>query len=58
MTRRVLIVGGGHNGLVAAYYLASAGLSTVVLERRDLVGGGIQGDGELGFHCGTVYAIT
>jgi phytoene dehydrogenase-like protein len=35
----VAIVGGGHNGLVAAYYLASAGLSTVVLERRDLVGG-------------------
>ena len=35
----VAIVGGGHNGLVAAYYLASAGLSTVVLERRELVGG-------------------
>jgi phytoene dehydrogenase-like protein len=34
-----LIVGGGHNGLVAAAYLARAGLSTLVLERRPLVGG-------------------
>lgn len=33
------IVGGGHNGLVAAYYLAKAGLRTVVCERRDIVGG-------------------
>jgi phytoene dehydrogenase-like protein len=35
----VAIVGGGHNGLVAAHYLASAGLRTVVCERRDIVGG-------------------
>jgi phytoene dehydrogenase-like protein len=34
-----VIVGGGHNGLVAAYYLARAGLRTVVCERRDIVGG-------------------
>lgn len=33
------IVGGGHNGLVAAFHLARAGLRTVVCERRDLVGG-------------------
>ncbi len=35
----VAIVGGGHNGLVAAFYLAKAGLRTVVLERREIVGG-------------------
>lgn len=34
-----IIVGGGHNGLTAAGYLAKAGLKTVVLERRDVVGG-------------------
>ena len=33
------IVGGGHNGLVAGYYLARAGMKTVVLERRSFVGG-------------------
>jgi len=35
----VVIVGGGHNGLVAAGYLARAGLRTLVLERRPVVGG-------------------
>lgn len=34
-----IVVGGGHNGLVSAFYLARAGLSTVVLERRPFVGG-------------------
>lgn len=34
----VVIVGGGHNGLVAAAYLAKQGLETVVLERRELLG--------------------
>ena len=34
-----IIVGAGHNGLTAAAYLARAGLSTLVLERRELVGG-------------------
>lgn len=34
-----VIVGGGHNGLVAATLLARAGRSVVVLERRDHVGG-------------------
>ncbi|MDH4048311.1 MAG: NAD(P)/FAD-dependent oxidoreductase [Gammaproteobacteria bacterium] len=34
-----IIVGAGHNGLTTAAYLAQAGLKTVVLERRDVVGG-------------------
>src|SRR3977135_3222103 len=34
-----VIVGAGHNGLTAACYLARAGLSTLVLERRNIVGG-------------------
>ena len=34
-----IIIGGGHNGLVCAFYLARAGLKVRVLERRHLVGG-------------------
>ncbi|MEG3144736.1 NAD(P)/FAD-dependent oxidoreductase [Sphingomonas sp. RT2P30] len=41
MTKRydALIIGGGHNGLVCAFYLARAGLKVRVLERRDIIGG-------------------
>jgi phytoene dehydrogenase-like protein len=38
-SRDVVIIGGGHNGLVAAAYLAKNGLDTLVCERRDVVGG-------------------
>ncbi len=34
-----VVIGGGHNGLVCAYYLAKAGLKVCVLERRGVVGG-------------------
>jgi phytoene dehydrogenase-like protein len=34
-----IVVGGGHNGLTAAAYLARGGLSTLVVERREIVGG-------------------
>src|ERR1700685_2154428 len=37
--RDVVIIGGGHNGLVCAFYPAQAGLKVTVLERRDVVGG-------------------
>src|SRR5438046_6357163 len=34
-----VIIGGGHNGLVCACYLARAGLSVAVFERRNVLGG-------------------
>src|SRR3954463_9832370 len=38
-TYDAIVVGGGHNGLTAAAYLAQAGLRVCVLERRDILGG-------------------
>ena len=43
--RDAVIVGAGHNGLVAVAYLARAGLDVEVLERRDVVGGGLRDRG-------------
>jgi phytoene dehydrogenase-like protein len=37
--RDAIIIGGGHNGLVCAFYLARAGLKVTVLEQRNVVGG-------------------
>jgi phytoene dehydrogenase-like protein len=55
LARNVIIIGAGHNGLVAAYYLAKAGLKPLVLERRDTVGGGaITSEIHPGFLCPTL----
>ena len=55
-----VIVGGGHNGLVAAYYLADAGLRTLVLERREIVGGCcVTEEFAPGFHASTgAYVLS
>jgi phytoene dehydrogenase-like protein len=37
-----VVIGGGHNGLVAAAYLGKAGLRTLVLERRETLGGAAE----------------
>ncbi|HSZ63949.1 MAG TPA: NAD(P)/FAD-dependent oxidoreductase [Terriglobales bacterium] len=53
--RDVVIVGGGHNGLVAAFYLAKAGFKPLVLERRAQVGGAaITEELHPGFRCSTL----
>jgi phytoene dehydrogenase-like protein len=55
----VIIIGGGHNGLVTACYLARAGLKPLVLERRNVVGGACVTEGiHPGFRCSTVATTT
>jgi phytoene dehydrogenase-like protein len=51
----IVIIGGGHNGLVTAFYLAKAGFKPLILERRDQVGGAaITDEFHPGFHCSTL----
>jgi phytoene dehydrogenase-like protein len=55
----IIIIGGGHNGLVAACYLAKAGLKTLVLERREIVGGGaVSEEFHPGFRCSTMAQVV
>jgi phytoene dehydrogenase-like protein len=55
VSRDVVIIGGGHNGLVAAFYLAKAGYKPLVLERRPQVGGAaITDEFHPGFRCSTL----
>lgn len=54
-TYDTIIIGGGHNGLVAACYLAKAGLKTLVLERREILGGSaLTEEIHPGFRCPTL----
>ena len=53
--REVVIVGGGHNALVAAFYLARKGLRPLVLERREIIGGAAATqEFHPGFRCSTL----
>ena len=53
--RDIVIIGGGHNGLVTAFYLAKAGFRPLVLERHAQVGGAaITGEFHPGFKCSTL----
>ena len=55
--RDVVIIGGGHNGLVTAFYLAKAGFKPLVLERRAQAGGAaITEEFHPGFRCSTLVA--
>jgi phytoene dehydrogenase-like protein len=54
-SRDVVIIGGGHNGLVTAFYLAKAGYKPLVLERRPQPGGAaITEEFHPGFRCSTL----
>jgi phytoene dehydrogenase-like protein len=55
----VIVIGGGHNGLIAARLLAKAGLKTLLLERRPIVGGAaITEEIYPGFRCPTLAHLA
>ena len=47
--QKVAVIGGGHNALITAFYLAKGGFKPLVLERREVLGGGAVTDE---FHTG------
>src|ERR1700749_61355 len=54
-TRDVVIIGGGHNGLVTAFYLTKAGFKPLLLECRPQTGGAaITEEFSPGFRCSTL----
>jgi phytoene dehydrogenase-like protein len=53
--RDIVIIGGGHNALIAAFYLAQKGFKPLVLERRAIVGGAaVTEEFHPGFRCSTL----
>src|SRR5438445_8384150 len=57
--RDIVIIGGRHNGLVTAFYLAKAGFKPLVLERRNQVGGAaITEEFHPGFHASLLAHST
>jgi len=59
VTRDVVVVGGGHNGLVTAALLAKHGLTPLVLERREIVGGAaVTEEFHPGFRASTVAHLA
>jgi phytoene dehydrogenase-like protein len=53
--QRVVLIGGGHNALITAFYLAKGGFKPIVLERREMVGGGaITEEFHPGFRASTL----
>ncbi len=57
--QRVVIIGAGHNGLIAAFYLARAGYAPIVLERTRIVGGcAVTEEIHPGFRCPTLFDST
>jgi phytoene dehydrogenase-like protein len=53
--QRVVLIGGGHNALITAFCLAKGGFKPLVLERREMVGGGaVTEEFHPGFHASTL----
>jgi phytoene dehydrogenase-like protein len=53
--QRVALIGGGHNALITAFYLAKGGFKPVVLERREILGGGaVTEEFHPGYHASTL----